>query len=120
MTPQNWVRTCGEVRTKCDGREVGQLEPHPGGLSLKRGQGQSLVINTPILNTTSNNLPQGGAGARPFLLHPSPLEDQPLAARCYDGPLICPRMMPLCLRPHGQFPSPPPYTFHDPNAPHLQ
>ena len=38
MAPQNWVGTHDEVRTKCDGREVGQPEPNPGGLSLRRGQ----------------------------------------------------------------------------------
>ena len=55
VMPQNWVETHGAVRTMCDGREVGLLEPHSGGLSLRRGQGQSFVINTPFLNNTSNN-----------------------------------------------------------------
>ena len=44
VAPQNWVGTHTqntEVRTMCDrnGREVSQSEPHPEGLSQRRGRG---------------------------------------------------------------------------------
>ena len=117
VTPQNWVGTHDEGRTTCDGREAGQSEPCPEGLSLRRGRGWSLVINTPILNMSHNSV-IGGAGAEPFLPIPEPLENHPQAERCPKGPLRCSRTLPCCLRTNGWFPNPPPYTFHDPNAPH--
>ena len=97
VIPWNWVGTHGEVRTTCEGREVGQLGPNPGGLSRRRW-GQSFVINTPILSNTSNNPPvERGRGKA--LSASSPLEDQPPAERCHDGPLRCPRTMCLSLAP---------------------
>ena len=30
-----------------------------------------------------------------------------------------PCTMTQCLQPHGHFPAPPPYAFHDANAPHI-
>ena len=70
VMPWNWVGTHDEVRTMCDGREVGQPDPHPGGLSLRRGQGQSLVINTPILNNMSHNSVIGVGRGQALLPHP--------------------------------------------------
>ena len=78
VTPQNWVGAHNNVheRTKCGRREVIQPEPHPGGLSLRRGWG--LAINTPILNSISH-YPTAGRDRGQALAPPSPpsLEDHP-------------------------------------------
>ena len=107
----NWVGTHDDVeeRTTCGRREVGQQGAHPGGLSLRRGQG--LAINTPILNGISH-YPTAGRGRGQALSSPSHplLKDHPQAGRGCEGPPRCPWMMPQCLRPHSQFPSPPQYT----------
>ena len=52
-----------------------QTEPHPGGLSMGRGRGQSLFINTPILTCMSQL--KEGAGADPCSSIPHPLNITP-------------------------------------------
>ena len=50
---------------------------------------------------------------------PSPLEDCSPPRRHQEASLRQPCTMPCCLQPHGHFPAPPPYAFHDLNAPHI-
>ena len=110
------------------------IECHPGGLSSMRRRGRGL---SPYLDTTCGGRGRGlsppaptipfqparrgrGRGlSPPTPLHPQPLEDHSPPARCHEAPLRQPCTMALCLWPHGHFPSPPPYTFCDPNPPTL-
>ena len=73
------------------------VEHQLGGLSARRGRGRGLSPPTPPT--------------------PPPLEDHSPPVRCHEAPPRQPHTMPFCLWPHGCFPSPPPYTLCDPNAP---
>ena len=72
VTPPNWVQTCDNVeeRTTCGRKEVGQPEPCPGGLSLRRVGVKVLLLIPPYFITCPIIHLQEGAGAEPLLLHP--------------------------------------------------
>ena len=97
VMPQNWVGTQDKMRTTCDGREVGQSEPHPGGLSLRRGRGQSLTIQTPMPNNVSHNPPVGRAGAEPLLLHPPSPHPLKITPRWRGAMMALSDALGLCL-----------------------
>ena len=83
VTPRNLVGAWRheENTTMCSSWEVSQMlrgrigafqqpEPHPGGLSMRGGKGQGIVINYPILTHMSQHPTEDRAGAEPLLLHP--------------------------------------------------
>ena len=84
VTPRNWVGAGRheENTTTCSRQEVSQMprgrigafkqpEPHPGGLLMRRGRGQGLVINITILTCMSQH-PTEGRGRGRALAPPSP------------------------------------------------
>ena len=93
--------------------------PELGCLSSRRGRGRGLSL---LIPTPASTLPRPlGRGFPPSSSpdSPPPLEDCSPPRRHREAPLRQPCTMPCCLKPHGHFPAPPPYAFHDPNAPTL-
>ena len=89
--------------------------PEQGGLSSRKGRGRALSLSIPTTTPPSTPPQPIARGFPPSSLpdSPPPLEDCSPPRR----PLRQPHTMPHCLQPYGHFPAPPPYAFHDSNAP---